>query len=113
MALRFYNKNVVGIQYGGNLFSMTDPCYMIMLMQNLGNDYRVIDQSASIEFVKPGITAVTATCHLHQTDIDDIIAHTRSGDKYLKTFVIDVVDTSNEVVAKVTRVVYIRKKINK
>ena len=29
MALRFYNKNFVGTQFGGNLYAMTDPFYMI------------------------------------------------------------------------------------
>jgi acyl-coenzyme A thioesterase PaaI-like protein len=110
MVLRFYNKNVVGIQYGGSLFSMTDPCYMFMLMKNLGSDYKVIDQSAAIEFITPGVGTVNAKCYLTQQDINEIITATHNGDKYLKTFLIDVIDDSNNVVAKVTRVVYIRKK---
>jgi acyl-coenzyme A thioesterase PaaI-like protein len=112
MALRFYNKNVVGIQYGGNLFSMTDPCYMMMLMHNLGKAYKIIDQSAAIAFTNPGLGAVTATCCLEQADIDDIITATKNGDKYLKTFTIDIIDTQKQLVAKVTRVVYIRKRID-
>lgn len=111
MALRFYNKNIVGIQYGGSLFSMTDPCFMMMLMQNLGSDYKVIDQSGSIEFIKPGKGRVTASCELTQADIDDILQATHSGEKYLKTFTVDIVDNMQELVAQVTRVVYIRKRI--
>ena len=110
MALRFYNKNIVGIQYGGSLFSMTDPCFMMMLMHNLGGDYKVIDQSASIEFINPGKGAVTATCKLTQVDIDDILQATQSGEKYLKTFTVDIVNNTQELIAKVTRIIYIRRR---
>jgi len=111
MGLRFYNKNIVGIQYGGNLFSMTDPCYMIMLMINMGNTYKIIDQSASIEFVKPGLGPVVAECSLSQNDIDDIVQQTKNGDKCLKTFIVNIKNEQDEIIAIVTRVVYIRKKI--
>ncbi len=109
MALRFYNKNAIGIQYGGNLFSMTDPCYMLLLMRNLGREYKVIDQSAAIEFINPGLGAVHAVCRLEQHDLDEIRQATDGGEKYLKTFAIDIVDTQQQVIARVSRVVYIRK----
>ena len=35
MRLRFYNRNYVGTHYGGNLFTMTDPFHMLMLMIQL------------------------------------------------------------------------------
>ncbi len=111
MNLRFYNKNIVGIQYGGNLFSMTDPCYMIMLIRNMGTSYKIIDQSAAIEFVNPGLGPVIAECHLSQEDIDDITQQTQNGDKCLKTFTVNIKDEQDELVAVVTRVVYIRKKL--
>ena len=110
MKLRFYNKNVIGIQYGGNLFSMVDPCYMMLLMANLGRGYNIIDQSANIHFIKPGVSAVHAYCELTQKDIDDIIHNTSAGNKYLKTFTINILDDAEDVVATVERVVYIRKK---
>ena len=39
MKLRFWNANYVGTHFGGSLFAMTDPFYMLMLMANLGCDY--------------------------------------------------------------------------
>lgn len=111
MALRFYNKNIIGIHYGGNLFSMTDPCFMMMLMRNMGNNYKVIDQSGAIEFIKPGRGTVTANCYLLQEDVDDIIMATKSGDKYFKNFSIDIVDEQSEVIARVKRSIYIRKRL--
>jgi hypothetical protein len=54
MKLRPWNRNFVGTHYGGSLYSMCDPFYMLMLMSNLGRDYIVWDKAASIRFRKPG-----------------------------------------------------------
>ena len=61
LALRWYNKNYVGVHFGGSLYSMIDPFYMLLLMNNLGKDYIVWDKSADIEFIKPGTGTVSAT----------------------------------------------------
>ena len=50
MRLRFWNRNYVGTHYGGSLYSMTDPFYMLMLMENLGRDYIVWDKAAKIRY---------------------------------------------------------------
>jgi len=36
MKLRWWNRNYVGTHYGGSLYSMTDPFFMVMLIENLG-----------------------------------------------------------------------------
>jgi len=41
MKLRFWNANYVGTHFGGSLYAMTDPFYMLMLIENLGSDYVV------------------------------------------------------------------------
>ena len=48
MKLRFWNSNYVGTHYGGSLYSMTDPFYMLMLIENLGREYVVWDKAATI-----------------------------------------------------------------
>lgn len=113
MPMRFYNKNIVGVHFGGSLFAMTDPCFMMMLMTNLGKDYIVWDKAATIEFVKPGTGTVKAEFSLSQIDIDDILEKTSNGDKYFKTLPVSVVDEKNEIVAKLERTLYIRKKLKK
>jgi hypothetical protein len=60
MKLRFWNRNYVGTHFGGSLYSMVDPFYMLMLIENLGRDYIVWDKSASIRFLKPGRGRVSA-----------------------------------------------------
>ena len=50
MKLRWYNRNYVGTHFGGSLFAMIDPFYMLLLMNSLGRDYIVWDASADIDF---------------------------------------------------------------
>ncbi|HQU90597.1 MAG TPA: DUF4442 domain-containing protein, partial [Denitromonas sp.] len=40
------NRNYVGTHFGGSLFSMTDPFFMLMMMHRLGKGYIVWDRSA-------------------------------------------------------------------
>jgi len=47
MPLRFWNRNYVGTHFGGSLYSMCDPFFMVMLMENLGPDYIVWDKAAT------------------------------------------------------------------
>ena len=54
MKLRWWNKNLVGTHFGGSLMSMSDPFYMLLLVQNLGKDYIVWDKASSIKFIKAG-----------------------------------------------------------
>ena len=46
MGLGWYNRNYVGTQFGGSLYSMTDPFFMLMIMENLGRDFIVWDKAA-------------------------------------------------------------------
>jgi hypothetical protein len=72
MKLRFWNANYVGTHFGGSLFAMTDPFYMLMLMANLGRDYIVWHKAATIRYRKPGKGTVGAELHLSDSQIDDI-----------------------------------------
>lgn len=53
MGLGWYNRNYVGTQFGGSLYSMVDPFFMLMLMENLGSRYIVWDKAADIDFISP------------------------------------------------------------
>lgn len=110
MKLSFYNKNYVGSHFGGALFAMTDPFYMLMLMNLLGRDYVVWDKAAAINFVSPGRTTVTADFHVTEAMLADIKAHTANGEKYEPTYRIDVLDTSGKLVARIDKTLYIRRK---
>ena len=57
---KLLNRNYVGTHFGGSLFAMTDPFFMIMMMQNLGRDYIVWDKAGTVRFLKPARGTVTA-----------------------------------------------------
>ena len=110
MKLKWYNKNYVGTHYGGSVYSMTDPFYMVMLIQILGNDYIVWDKAAQIDFLKPGKTELCAKFCVTDEVLEDIIAKTNDGSQNLAEFNVDVTDTSGDIVAKIRKTVYIRRK---
>lgn len=113
MKMRWYNKNAIGKHFGGSLFAMTDPFYMLMLMKIMGSSYVVVDKSGYIEFIQTGQGTVTAQFRLSDADIQQIKDKTANGEKYLPEFVVDIKDADNQVVARVTKTIHIRKKYEK
>lgn len=110
MKLRFWNRNYVGTHYGGSLYSMADPFYMLMLMENLGRDYIVWDKAASIRFRKPGKGRVKAEFRLSNAQLNEIREKLKLQEKYEPTFTVEVKDEAGEVVAEVQKVLHIRRK---
>lgn len=107
---RWYNLNYVGTSYGGSLYSMTDPFYMFMLINILGNDYIVWDKGAHIDFVRPGKSHVYAEFKITDEILEDIREKTKEGRKYIFELPVDVVDTQGELVASVKKTLYVREK---
>lgn len=103
------NRNYFGTQYGGSLFSMTDPFYAIMLLHNLPHDYRVWDRAARIEFRTPGRSDVFARFTLTEAMIAEVLAATADGSKYEPTWPVDIVDAAGTVVARIDKTLYIRR----
>lgn len=110
MALRWYNRNISGTQFGGSLFAMTDPFYPLMLAKILGPSYHIWDQKASIEFVAPGRNRVYADFHLDDATLDEIRQRTAGGEKYLPTFAISIVDAQGQCIAQLQKTVYVRRR---
>ena len=110
MKLRSWNRNYVGTHYGGSLYSMADPFYMLMLMENLGRDYIVWDKAASIRFRKPGKGKVKAEFRLSDAQIDEIRDKLTTQEKYEPTFLVEVKDEAGEVIAEVQKVLHVRRR---
>lgn len=110
LKLHFWNRNYVGTHYGGSLCSMTDPFYMLMLIENLGHDYIVWDKSASIRFRRPGRGRVTAQFRLTDEQLAGIRQQLEAADKIEPIFSVEVKDEGGEVVAVVEKVIQVRRK---
>ena len=110
MKLRRWNSKYVGTHYGGSLYSMTDPFYMLMLIECLGKDYIVWDKAATIRFRRPGKGTVTAEFRLSNQQIEEIKQALTSQDKIEPAFVVQVKDESGLVVAEVEKLLHVRRK---
>jgi acyl-coenzyme A thioesterase PaaI-like protein len=110
MKLRWWNANYVGTHYGGSLYSMADPFYMLMLIDNLGRDYIVWDKAASIRFRKPGRGTLRAEFRLTQQQLDELRAQVDAQGKIEPKFTVLVRDEQGEVVAEVEKLLHIRRK---
>jgi acyl-coenzyme A thioesterase PaaI-like protein len=107
---RWFNRNYVGTHFGGSLFAMCDPFWMILLMRRLGRGYTVWDRAATIDFVKPGRGTVVAEFVLDATAVEAIRAATAGGDKHLHWFETTVRDADGDAVAVVRKQVYVRRR---
>lgn len=113
MPLRFYNRNYVGTHFGGSLYSMCDPFYMLMLINILGPDYIVWDKAATIRFRKPGKGLMKATFELTEEKIAEIRAAAETQPKVEPLFLVLVKDEEGNVVAEIDKLLYIKKKRQK
>lgn len=110
MKMRWYNRNLVGTHFGGSLYSMCDPFYMFILMENLGKGYIVWDKAASIKFKKPGLSTVTARFEISKERIAEIKQEVDKIGKNDYTFFTTIQNEKGEIIAEVEKVVYVRKK---
>jgi len=110
MPLRRYNRNAHGTHFGGSLYAMTDPFFVLMLSHNLGPDYVVWDRSACIDYIAAGRSRVRAVLRVGDEDLRSIRTMTANGSKHLHLFHAEVVDAENLLVARIERLVYVRRR---
>ncbi len=107
---RWYNRNYVNTHFGGSLYAMVDPFWMVLLANRLGPGYVVWDQAAEIRFEKPGRGTVEAAFVLDDATVAEMRAAAAGGEKVLRWLDADVRDASGDVVARVRKQLYVRKK---
>ncbi|MEX2499269.1 MAG: DUF4442 domain-containing protein [Wenzhouxiangellaceae bacterium] len=108
MNLHWWNRNYVGAHFGGSLFAMTDPFYMLMYINLLGREYVVWDYAARIQFMRPGKGTVGANFELSRADLDRVIKGTESGEPFLRDHQVRVHDAAGKEIARVERTLYFK-----
>ena len=69
LRMRPWNRNYVGTHFGGSLFAMTDPFWMLLMLHAIGEDHIVWDRAAEISFEKPGrVNRLIASPHRRHGD---------------------------------------------
>jgi acyl-coenzyme A thioesterase PaaI-like protein len=110
MRLWPWNRNYVGTHFGGSLFSMADPFFMIMLIEQLGPGYTVWDKAGSIRFRRPGRGTVRARFEIPPERLEEIRRAADAGGKVEPTFTVSILDAQGEVVAEVEKLLSVRRK---
>lgn len=110
MKLRWFNRNAVGVHFGGSLYSMVDPHLMLMHMQLLGKEYIIWDKAAEIAFVRPGKGRVYAEFVLTEEDISRAVERTENGKIYEPAYDVEIKNERNKTVARVKKELYIKRK---
>lgn len=110
MPLTRRNRNIVGTHFGGSLYSMVDPFYMLILIHHLGHKYIVWDKSATINFIAPGRNTVYADIQLNAQEIAEIKQLAENYEPVLRHYTLNIVDEAGTRIAEVEKVLYIRRK---
>ncbi|HQY37838.1 MAG TPA: DUF4442 domain-containing protein [Pseudomonadota bacterium] len=107
---RWYTANYVGTHFGGSLFAMTDPFWMILVMETLGRGYTVWDKAADIEFIKAVREPVYAQIRVDPVAIAELRSATASGEKVLRWFETEIRTAAGELVARSRKQLHVRLK---
>ncbi|HET6923983.1 MAG TPA: DUF4442 domain-containing protein [Anaeromyxobacteraceae bacterium] len=110
MKLHFWNQNYVGSHFGGSLYAMADPFFMIMLIELLGPGYVVWDKAGSVRYRKPGRGTVRARFEIPPERVREIRDAADARGKVEPTFTVAITDAQGEVVAEVEKLLSVRRK---
>jgi acyl-coenzyme A thioesterase PaaI-like protein len=110
MKLTAFNNGLFDCHFGGSLYAMCDPWFALILIAHLGTDFIVWDKAASIQFIRPGRSNVSAIFNIPPARVAEIRKAADANQKTEPTFVVDILDNQAQVVAHVEKLVYVRKK---
>lgn len=108
LRLRWWNRNYVGTQYGGSLYTMCDPFFMLILIDALGPGFVVWDKAATIRFLRPGRGTVSSRFEIASERIEEIRREATSAGRAEPRFTARVVDEAGELVAEVEKLSSVR-----
>ena len=106
---RPWNRNLHGTHFGGSLYMMSDPFWLLLLQQVLGRAYVVWDQAGEVLFVRPVHETVTATFVLDDTVLTEIRAQADRGEPAAHWFSVDLRTKTNALVARARKRVHVRR----
>jgi len=106
----FWNRNYVNTHYGGSLYSMCDPFYMLILMNNIGRGYIVWDKEATIRFKKAVKDPVYAYFSISEEKLNEIRSRVDKEGKIEFVLTVEVKTKDGTIIAEVDKLLYVKKK---
>jgi acyl-coenzyme A thioesterase PaaI-like protein len=110
LRLRFWNRNYHGTHFGGAIYTLCDPFYVLILAAELGSGYAVWDKSATIHFRRPGRGTLHARFEIPRAKVELIRVAADAGERLEPVFVAEVRNDEDEVVAEVEKVLSVRRR---
>ncbi len=108
LRVRPWNANYFGTAFGGTLFAMSDPFWVLLLINRLGKDYSVLDAKAEIEFLALGRGDLRTTFEVSEDLVQQLRLEADSGEKVLHWLTNEVVDRNGTVVARIRKQIYVK-----
>jgi hypothetical protein len=106
----WFNRNVYGTHFGGSLYAMCDPFFILILHKNLGNGFIFWDKSAKIEYLKPAKGHVHALFEISTEAIESIKIEMEVEKKKTYHFKTFILNKKGQKVASVEKEIYIKRK---
>lgn len=98
-----WNRNYVGTAFGGSLYSMADPWFMLLLGWKLGKPYVVWDKAATIDFVRPGRSTLRARFEMPDARVEEIRKQLEEVGKIEPRFETELRDEQGTLIARVRK----------
>lgn len=109
LRLGLLNRNFFGSAFGGSLYAMTDPFFVLLMFGQLGRDYVVWDKAAQIRFIKPGLGTLSVDFSLPAAEVARIRALADDGQKVEPVYTAEIRDRSGALIASVEKTLYVRR----
>jgi len=106
-----FNKNYNGSIFGGTIYAATDPFFALLfdqLLQREGFKVRVWLKSASIQYLKPGRSALYFTVLITDEMLNEAIEALNTSGKFVRAYPMEIKNSEGEICATVMNEVYVR-----
>lgn len=110
LKLNWKNRNYAGSIFGGSMLSATDPIYMIMLIQILGNDYVVWDKAVEATYRRPAKNQIFGEFQFTKDEISKLKKDVSAHKEVTLVKTMHLVDKSDKIVASFNKTLYIADK---
>ena len=102
-----FSMTPMGAQFGGALFTMCDPWFMMILVRHFGKAFKIWDKSATIHFRRRGRGTVRATFTVTDEQLAFIREKVMAEGKIHLILTTQIIDREEEIVADVEKTIFI------
>jgi len=102
-----FSMTPMGAQFGGALFTMCDPWFMMILVRHFGKTFKIWDKCATIHFRRRGRGTVKATFTITDQQLAFIREKVMAEGKIHLILTTQIMDREQEIVADVEKTIFI------